>query len=705
MASPSGTIWGSIRGSGAKQGRIGIYYSVSDTATTRTVTISIWLWTRYRCEDSSNTFKYGWSSTPGTTIGSKSIDTPSNSSWNTSNQVLIASYSKQYARGASNTTGNASASYSNIEYAGGSGSVSVSFTIPALAKYTVSYNANGGSGAPGAQTKWYGKNITLSTAKPSRTGYVFQGWATSSTGGVAYGSGATYSGNANLTLYAVWKANTYTVSYNANGGSGAPGNQTKTYDVNLTLSGTKPTRTNYNFKGWSTSSGGDVVYAAGGTYTSNASITLYAVWELAYTIPRITNFSVDRCDSGGTSTESGTYAKVTFSWATDKAVTSIKIEYKQETVSTWTAVTVSASGTSGSVSKIIGGSLLTDYSYNIKVTVTDSLDSNDSTKTVGAMSYTWDALAGGRGFAFGKPASLVDTLDIGFKTRFTGGIDHIPILSGTDLNNITTTGYYICLTNAIAGTLVNCPTGYAFVMEVLAHAGLHQRLTIYRNYDVHTYIRNYYSNVWGSWQIVMNTEMIESDTDLNSVLIPGVYYSAGSNPNRPTPVSTNSFTLEVMPSGIAGQIMQRVTRCNKEHPEIYTRYRYENAFGSWNINSRPGRRILWSGASYMNGSQAATLNDSIANQEHGIVLIFSYYYNGTAKNEQQTSFFIPKEFVYRHNGTGLSFNLSTHWYNGLKYLYIRYEEILGNDINEQVKTIDGVTYKNNMFVLRYVVGV
>ena len=631
MASPSGTIWGSIRGSGAKQGRIGIYYSVSDTATTRTVTISIWLWTRYRCEDSSNTFKYGWSSTPGTTIGSKSIDTPSNSSWNTSNQVLIASYSKQYARGASNTTGNASASYSNIEYAGGSGSVSVSFTIPALAKYTVSYNANGGSGAPG--------------------------------------------------------------------------NQTKTYDVNLTLSGTKPTRTNYNFKGWSTSSGGDVVYAAGGTYTSNASITLYAVWELAYTIPRITNFSVDRCDSGGTSTESGTYAKVTFSWATDKAVTSIKIEYKQETASTWTAVTVSASGTSGSVSKIIGGSLLTDYSYNIKVTVTDSLDSNDSTKTVGAMSYTWDALAGGRGFAFGKPASLVDTLDIGFKTRFTGGIDHIPILSGTDLNNITTTGYYICLTNAIAGTLVNCPTGYAFVMEVLAHAGLHQRLTIYRNYDVHTYIRNYYSNVWGPWQIVMNTEMIESDTDLNSVLIPGVYYSAGSNPNRPTPVSTNSFTLEVMPSGIAGQIMQRVTRCNKEHPEIYTRYRYENAFGSWNINSRPGRRILWSGAAYMNGSQAVTLNDSIPNQEHGIVLIFSYYYNGTAKNEQQTSFFIPKEFVYRHNGTGLSFNLSTHWYNGLKYLYIRYEEILGNDINEQVKTIDGVTYKNNMFVLRYVVGV
>ena len=77
----------------------------------------------------------------------------------------------------------------------------------------------------------------------------------------------------------IWKINTYTISYNANGGSGAPASQTKTYGTNLTLSSVKPTRTNYNFLGWATSSSATTAqYAAGGTYTSNAAATLYAVW-------------------------------------------------------------------------------------------------------------------------------------------------------------------------------------------------------------------------------------------------------------------------------------------------------------------------------------------------------------------------------------------------------------------------------------------
>ena len=72
---------------------------------------------------------------------------------------------------------------------------------------------------------------------------------------------------------------TYTVSYNANGGSGAPANQTKTWGTNLTLSSVIPTRTGYAFKGWATSSGSTTVkYAAGATYTANAALSLYAVW-------------------------------------------------------------------------------------------------------------------------------------------------------------------------------------------------------------------------------------------------------------------------------------------------------------------------------------------------------------------------------------------------------------------------------------------
>ena len=78
--------------------------------------------------------------------------------------------------------------------------------------------------------------------------------------------------------------NTYTVSYNANGGSGAPASQTKTQGTTLKLSTTIPTRSGYIFKGWATSSSGSVVYNAGGSYTKDAAITLYAVWEKIATV-------------------------------------------------------------------------------------------------------------------------------------------------------------------------------------------------------------------------------------------------------------------------------------------------------------------------------------------------------------------------------------------------------------------------------------
>ncbi len=157
-----------------------------------------------------------------------------------------------------------------------------SYTVPALPTYTVSYSANGGSGAPGSQTKTHGTNLTLSSTKPTRTGYSFSTWNTSSNGtGTNYASGGTYTGNANLALYAKWTPNTYTVSYNANGGTGAPGNQTKTYGTNLTLSSTRPTRTGYTFVKWNTASNGSGTdYSPGGTYTGNAGLTLYAIWTV-----------------------------------------------------------------------------------------------------------------------------------------------------------------------------------------------------------------------------------------------------------------------------------------------------------------------------------------------------------------------------------------------------------------------------------------
>lgn len=164
-----------------------------------------------------------------------------------------------------------------------------SFTAPAYTTtFTITYYGNGAtSGSVAAQSKLYDSAITLQSNGFTRTGYTFSKWNTAANGtGTSYNAGASYTANADASLYAIWNINTWTVSYNANGGSGAPAAQTKTYGVTLTLSTTVPTRTGYTFLGWSTSNTATTAtYAAGGSYTANAAATLYAVWKLiTYTI-------------------------------------------------------------------------------------------------------------------------------------------------------------------------------------------------------------------------------------------------------------------------------------------------------------------------------------------------------------------------------------------------------------------------------------
>lgn len=133
--------------------------------------------------------------------------------------------------------------------------------------------------------KWNPGSTVLRNA--TRPGYIFGGWYADAACTRKVGdAGATYTPTGLGGLYAKWTINTYTVSYHANGGSGQPGNQTKTYGVNLALSGTKPTRAGYTFVNWNTEPDGKgTAYAAGGTYTNNANVTLYAIWKInTYTV-------------------------------------------------------------------------------------------------------------------------------------------------------------------------------------------------------------------------------------------------------------------------------------------------------------------------------------------------------------------------------------------------------------------------------------
>lgn len=449
--------------------------------------------------------------------------------------------------------------------------VTFSVSVPAWTSYKITYNANGGSGAPGSQTKWKGQALTLSSTKPTRTGYSFLGWSTSSTAtSETWKAGGSYTNDAAATLYAVWKANTYTVIYNANGGSGAPSNQTKTYGKTLVLSSTKPTRTNYTFKGWGTSASATTVsYAAGGNYTANAAVTLYAVWELAYTEPRITNLSIVRVNSSNTVADDGTGARVSFNWTCDKTVSSIVIKWKLTTASSYSnSRTVTASGTSGTISESIAvNTFSTESSYDIHITVSDSAGSSYATGILPSMKFVLDFLAGGNGASVGKVAELDGVFDIGFKTRLFGGVLYPVIEPDTDLNTILTPNTYAG-ENASTYNYGNCPiTSGTFIFEVMSagpNGQLLQRLTVCDKTKPAVYERFYYTSAWGDWYggwiypaIGSDFVMYGSDEAANKpryrkdgriVEVRGIVKPAVSLP-KSGDSNTTSYTILTLPTG------------------------------------------------------------------------------------------------------------------------------------------------------------
>ena len=146
-----------------------------------------------------------------TYIGSQSSSTSNNSvnetSSTTENVEMVEDWSYSVTRTTSAQTVTLKVvTYNHSGYKDGTSTATTTVTVPALASYTITYNANGGSGAPSSQTKYYGVSLTLSTTKPTRSGYTFLGWSTSSSATSAtYAAGATYTANSAATLYAVWE--------------------------------------------------------------------------------------------------------------------------------------------------------------------------------------------------------------------------------------------------------------------------------------------------------------------------------------------------------------------------------------------------------------------------------------------------------------------------------------------------------------------
>ena len=182
-----------------------------------------------------------------------------------------------------------------------------------------------------------------------------------------------------------WLRDTYTVSYDACGGTGAPASQTKKWGVALKLSSTKPTMTDYTFSGWATDScDGSVVYNAGDTYSTNADLSLYAIWNANATI------------SYATASVTKTYGDAAFTNpltnSGDGTVTYSSSNTTVATVNSSTgAVTIKQAGSATITATVTDG---TNYTYATKTatyTLTVNKATNDVTVTCASLTYTGSA--------------------------------------------------------------------------------------------------------------------------------------------------------------------------------------------------------------------------------------------------------------------------------------------------------------------------
>lgn len=199
----------------------------------------------------------------------------------------------------------------------------------------------------------------------------------------------------------------HTVSYNANGGSGAPGKQTKWWGEVLTLSNTRPTRANHTFLGWATSANGAVAYQPGGRYGADNNNTLYAVWKLATQPPTIQSFTAQRVNEAGDMSESGTRVKLYVTWKCDttgdSANTVQSVTIAVQDGGTWKETQVTASGATGTGTVILTG-LSADASWRFRATVRDKYGTVNTYTTVGPQRFLLDFSAGGRGIGIGVGA-------------------------------------------------------------------------------------------------------------------------------------------------------------------------------------------------------------------------------------------------------------------------------------------------------------
>lgn len=230
----------------------------------------------------------------------------------------------------------------------------------------------------------------------------------------------------------------YAVTYNANGGSGAPATQYKVHSKSLTLSVVKPTRSGFSFVRWFTAADGTGTgYNPGATYSIDAALNLYAKWSA---VPSVTSLTVIRSDENGDQDDSGTYASVTATWtmssATSESATVTGTITPQGGTSSAITLSGTTTGTGGTVTALVPN-MDTDTQYVVAITAANGSNTATRSAVLTRAFFIMDFKAGGGGIGIGRAAPS-DSLAVGYNAEFDGSVD---IFGPTNIDStLDTTG-------------------------------------------------------------------------------------------------------------------------------------------------------------------------------------------------------------------------------------------------------------------------
>ena len=207
---------------------------------------------------------------------------------------------------------------------------------------------------------------------------------------------------------------------------------------------------------------------------------------------------------------------------------------------------------------------------------------------------------------------------------------------------------------------------------------------------------------------------LQSGQDFNDILEPG-YYAIPNTAvgatllNKPWTANATGG-LYVLIEGDGMGKCQIAHRLSKDDGEIWERSYYQSSWGNWyKVHAGKGK-ILWTGGYYMSDGHKITMSEPVSAQTSGIVIVFSRYANGAAQDTNFSCHYIPKALVATKPGVGHLLMMAatpTFELMAAKYLYINDTTITGhaNNVLTGTSATTGITYANNAFVMRYVIGV